>query len=114
MSSEGTTVEVTLFDVRVGSPTEGAVAQIRLQADPRISLVIPHGVAYRFSTTTPILVRCEHVVFVDRAEPRGDIPMFNQDLIIRQESALRGGWRLAVPELRCPGKVVYQLARAES
>lgn len=113
LDKEGADVEIVLFDARARSQSEAVLERLKVKADPRVSVVIPHGVAYRFVTSTPLVVRCEHTVFVDKSEPRTDIPMFNQDLIVTSEAALREGMRITVPEVQCPGSVVYQLARVE-
>ena len=113
LNAEGADVELTLFDARAGSATTGARQQLHVAADPRVHLVIPNGVAYRLRASVELLVRCEHVVFADAAEPRHDIPMFNADLITRTEAELAAGWRVDVPSLRCPAAVVYQMARVE-
>jgi hypothetical protein len=113
LSAEGTEVELSLFDARARSATNGLHEHVRFAADPRVHIVIPNGVAYRIRAQVELLVRCEHVVFADAAEPRHDIPMFNADLIARSEAELAAGWRVDVPALQCPGSIVYQMARVE-
>jgi dTDP-4-dehydrorhamnose 3,5-epimerase-like enzyme len=114
MNAEGAPVRITLLDARAGSDTEGRLEHVQLSADPRICVVIPNGVAYRIDTEAPLLVRCEHVVFVDEAEPRNDIPMFGEDLLCRTHAEVDAGWRVSIPTVECPPIVVYELARVES
>lgn len=113
LNAEGARIQLTLFDARRDSKSAGKLEHVSFTADPRVHLVIPHGVAYRLSTPVPLVVRSEHVVFVDRAEPRTDIPMFNDDLILKRTAELEAGWRLSVPELSCPPELVYRFARME-
>ncbi len=113
MNAEGTPIEVRLFDSRKTSPSEGTFETLTFPADPRVHLVIPNGVAYAISAPAELIVRREIKVFVDRREPRTDIPMFGRDLYRRSRSELDAGWRVDVPTLECPASVVVQLARAE-
>jgi dTDP-4-dehydrorhamnose 3,5-epimerase len=52
------TAFVGLFDLRSGSPTEGAKAEIRIEADAqRMGLYIPPGVAHGFYAETEVLLQ---------------------------------------------------------
>lgn len=49
---------VGLFDLRTGSPTEGAKAEVRIDAGvERVGLYIPPGVAHGFAAETEVLLQ---------------------------------------------------------
>ena len=97
--------------MRTDSVTFGVSSRLQMLCDPRINITIEHGIAYSIRCTKDVLVRCEHEVFVDEEEPRTDIPMFNNDLILITDDILVSGVRC--PKLRCPDSVVYQMAKLE-
>jgi len=110
--TEGVTVTMSIVDCRSNSANYGKQTVINFTADPRITFTIDQGIAYRFSASTTVLVRCEHNVFADQHEPREDIPMFGNDILVHTlgDSVPH----VALPSLKCPGVIVYQLAKYET
>jgi dTDP-4-dehydrorhamnose 3,5-epimerase len=45
-----------LYDMRIGSPTEGEVYSVDLTGDNNLGLYIPPGVAHGFSATTDMIL----------------------------------------------------------
>jgi dTDP-4-dehydrorhamnose 3,5-epimerase-like enzyme len=111
LNRQGVTIEFDFVDRRGDSSTFGTRSRLRTTCDPRISIAIDHGIAYSVRCREDVLVRCEHEVFVDKNEPRNDIPMFNQDLM--SVPAVELGSGLLLPKLRCPDAVVYRMAKLE-
>lgn len=114
LNAEGTPIELDLLDLRLGSASEGRRFHAELTADPRIRLVIPHGVAYRLRAPARLLVRCEQTIFVDADdEPRPDLPPFGADLT-RLSGQAAATYRLRAPAIECPGRLIHHLATAEA
>ena len=111
LDNESAEIELECIDLRASSATFGCRQSIKFTMDPRYSIRIEQGVAYKFSCSQKTLIRCEHEIFADRNEPRMDIPMFGNDLI----PYVAGGPILSVrpPELRCPDILVYKMAKYE-
>ena len=102
---------MSIVDCRIDSANYGSQTVIRFVTDPRITFTIDQSIAYRFSTSMKVLVRCEHNVFADQNEPREDIPSFGNDILVH--SLGEPIPRIKPPSLKCPGAVVYQLAKYE-
>lgn len=111
LNNQGGGIEFEFVDMRSDSVTFGVSSRLQMLCDPRINITIEHGIAYSIRCTKDVMVRCEHEVFVDEEEPRTDIPMFNNDLVLITDGILVSGVRC--PKLRCPDSVVYQMAKLE-
>lgn len=112
LTEEGSDVHIQSLDLRPSSATFMTAWAADLICDPRVSIVIEPGVAYRFSAAKDVWVRSENEVFVAEDEPRGDLPSFGRDLEVidaRSTSATQP----VLPTLRCPDKVVRQMAHFE-
>ncbi|PHM39180.1 hypothetical protein Xmau_03087 [Xenorhabdus mauleonii] len=111
LNHQGLDIEFEFVDLRNDSETFGVSSRLKITCDPRINITIENGIAYSIRCAKNVLVRCEHEVFVDENEPRSDIPMFNNDLILITDDILEYG--LQRPKIRCPDSVVYQMAKLE-
>ncbi|VVP79728.1 dTDP-4-dehydrorhamnose 3,5-epimerase family protein [Pseudomonas fluorescens] len=111
LNNEGSVIEIDCIDLRKNSPTYGKEYTSQVICDPRISLWIDQGIAYFFRCAEDMIIRCEHEVFVDINEPRGDLPMFGQDMISLPNNEAYPN--LSLPVLKCPGEVVYKMAQFE-
>jgi dTDP-4-dehydrorhamnose 3,5-epimerase-like enzyme len=112
LTNEGSAVRLETLDLRAGSASFGQRASAQLTCDPRVSYVIEPGIAYRFVTPAELYCRSEHEVFVSDDEPRADLPAFGRDLEIIDPANLSEA-QPDIPDLRCPGQVVRQMARFE-
>jgi dTDP-4-dehydrorhamnose 3,5-epimerase-like enzyme len=112
LTEEGSQIAIDAIDLRPDSETFMSQWRVETECDPRVSLVIEPGVAYSFSASKDVWVRSENEVFVGEDEPRSDIPSFAQDLelIVRQSIA---DSQPPLPGLRCPDRVVRQMAHFE-
>ncbi|HVI57116.1 MAG TPA: hypothetical protein VM621_18895 [Luteibacter sp.] len=109
LSGEGSDITIAFTDLRSGSLTFRESGEFRFSVDPRVKISIDPGVAYSFNSSVSHAVRAEHEVFVSDDEPRRDLMMFGCDLI--EMSELSPG--MSVPLIKCPGKIVYLMARSE-
>lgn len=112
LTEEGSQVAIDAIDLRPSSPTFMAHWRVVTICDPRVSLVIEPGVAYSFSAGRDLWVRSENEVFVAEDEPRSDIPSFAQDLELIIPKSI-ADLQPPLPELRCPDRVVRQMAHFE-
>lgn len=112
LTEEGSQIAIDAIDLRPDSETFMSHWRVETECDPRVSLVIEPGVAYSFSASKDVWVRSENEVFVGEDEPRSDIPSFAQDLelIVRQSIT---DSQPPLPGLRCPDRVVRQMAHFE-
>jgi len=112
LTEEGSQIVIDAIDLRPSSKTFMTSWRMVTVCDPRVSLVIESGVAYSFSASKDLWVRSETEIFVAEDEPRSDLPPFAQDLelIVRQNIA---DPQPPLPELRCPDRVVRQMAHFE-
>ncbi|MDF5832333.1 dTDP-4-dehydrorhamnose 3,5-epimerase family protein [Pseudomonas syringae] len=111
LNNEGAEITLSFIDLRENSETFGQMTNHTIISDPRINIRIEQGIAYRITITQDILIRCEHEVFVDKSEPRTDIPMFGQDLVPLSDTLPYP--RISLPTLQCPHSVVYKMAKFE-
>jgi dTDP-4-dehydrorhamnose 3,5-epimerase-like enzyme len=112
LTEEGAEVVIRAIDLRPSSPTFMARWCEVTISDPRVSLVIEPGVAYCFSVGKDVWVRSETEVFVGEDEPRSDIPPFAQDIEVIIPNRI-ADTQPSLPELRCPDRVVRQMAHFE-
>lgn len=112
LTGQGAKLTLRSIDCRRGSANFGKASEISIRCDPRLTFVIDHGIAYSLTCEEPLLIRCEHEIFADVNEPRADLPMFGQDLMLLSSEITSNG--LNLPSLRCPDSVVYAIGKYES
>jgi hypothetical protein len=109
--TQGVDIQVSTVDCRPHTGSHGQRSQFSFISDPRVTFRIEPGVCYRFAPTSDVIVRCEHEVFVATNEPRDDLPLFGEDLLILQPSQPLPF--VTLPTLKCPDDVVYLMAQQE-
>lgn len=112
LTEEGSQIEIDAIDLRPSSQSFMAHWHVSTICDPRVSFVIEPGVAYSFSATKDLWVRSENEVFVAEDEPRSDLPSFAGDLEIIIPKNIADS-QPPLPGLRCPDRVVRQMAHFE-
>lgn len=112
LTEEGSEIAIDAIDLRPDSPTFMARWHAVTICDPRVSFVIEPGVAYGFSAGRDLWVRSENEVFVAEDEPRSDLPSFAQDLEVIIPKGITAS-QPSLPRLRCPDRVVRQMAHFE-
>lgn len=112
LTAEGGPLRIDYVDLRPESPEYGRRRVIETVCEPRVSYRIEPGVAYALSTPVEAYVRSENEVFVAEDEPRADLPAFGQDLesLDADSAAFEPS---APPTLKCPDRIVRQMARFE-
>lgn len=111
LSSEGSELTIRTLDCRRDSPQFNVPTTVVTFCDPRVSIMIEHGVAYSFSCREPVLLRAEQEVFAGTNEPRSDLPLFGADTTFVEGDVAPMG--IEVPTLQCPSTVVRLLASNE-
>ena len=112
LTGEGANVRVDMLDLRADSQTFAKHVTVQTIADPRVSLVVEPGIAYRFHSDVEHYLRSENEVFVSADEPRCDIPAIGCDLSILESSDQINGLT-DLPDLRCPDDMIRKMAHFE-
>lgn len=112
LTAEGANLDIETIDLRPSSQTFLSNWQTRTLCDPRVSICIEPGIAYRFTVDQNIWVRSENEVFVAEDEPRADLPAFGRDLELVNRANIKATQPI-LPPLRCPDRVVRQMAHHE-
>ncbi len=111
LSSEGATLEISSLDCRRDSPEFHKEVTVRTVCDPRVSIMIEHGVAYSIRCSKTVILRAEQEIFAATNEPRGDLPIFGADSSFIEADMMPPS--IDVPTLSCSQAVVRMLAAAE-
>jgi hypothetical protein len=111
LNNEGARVEMLFKDCRPTAASGVDEYRVVTRCDPRLTIVIDHGVAYSLRCEADMYIRAEQEVFVDDDEPRGDLPAFGEDM--RMLEASERMTTPILPRIRCPGSLVRLLARQE-
>lgn len=109
---ESSNVMVELCDLRKNQ-YQRRVKEITFHCDPRVSLLIPPGVAYRIIGDEYYAIRCESDLFVDEDEPRDDIPLIGRDVTLLSEREVLRYSLKRLPKYQCPESVLQLLAQKE-
>ena len=112
LTAEGEPLRIDYVDLRPASADFGRRRVVETICEPRVSYRIEPGVAYAFTTTVDAYLRSENEVYVAEDEPRADLPAFGQDLetVDADDPVCTPA---APPTLKCPDRVVRQMARFE-
>lgn len=112
LTEEGAELRIAALDLRPSSPTFSQNWTTCTICDPRVSIAIEPGIAYRLDVERCVWVRSENEVFVAEDEPRHDLPSFGQDLQVVDSNGVVAP-QPDLPTLRCPDRVVRQMAHFE-
>ncbi len=111
LAPEATYVVIEVCDLRQNQTRK--IKRIDFRCDPRVRLVIPQGVAYRFLGNETYHIRYETEIFVDKNEPRSDIPLLGRDISKISDNELYVYPIRAIPEHALPDGALHLLAREE-
>ena len=111
LDREGEKICIDLIDLRQSSRL---METLQVTCDPRVRLVIPAGVAYRFKSHAKHLIRFEREILLDKNEPRTDLPKIGSDCLLALEEDLRKMPIFSPPHIICPDKAIWLIVDAES
>lgn len=114
LNYEGASVILKIVDLRK-SHQERQVQETKIKADPRMTLNIPNGVAYRLEVEADTLVRVENKIMVhlgDKADSHS-LPPFGADLTVMHEDDVHDIEVSDFAPSECPDDVVRFMARME-